>query len=164
MDENYNKQIRRENISDDPVIVKLRTERDQARKDVLRMEHAAQDANARADRYKTALQELKTLTVKNGKVSCVAMATIVDDALDLSTEALQQLLAEADGGADFSMSGQDSPGQVAARKALKKHVCKEDKTCHCYILAEEPEEDCPVHGYPYPPRCDCGKFLKRKVE
>jgi hypothetical protein len=33
------------------------------------------------DKFKTALEELKTLTVKNGKVSCMAMATIVDDAL-----------------------------------------------------------------------------------
>lgn len=41
------------------------------------------------------------------------------------------------------------------------HVCKEDKTCMCSILALEPDEDCPVHAQgPWPPRCgQCGRFL-----
>lgn len=42
-----------------------------------------------------------------------------------------------------------------------KHECKESRTCCCSILADEPNEDCPVHGWgPYPPRCEtCGKFM-----
>ncbi len=45
---------------------------------------------------------------------------------------------------------------------MKKHICKESTTCRCYQLALEPNENCPIHGYPYPPRCgECGKFIKR---
>lgn len=40
------------------------------------------------------------------------------------------------------------------------HTCKQDKTCICGALADEPREDCPVHGCQYPPRCACGKFVK----
>lgn len=40
------------------------------------------------------------------------------------------------------------------------HTCAPSRTCTCYILALEPADDCPQHGYPWPPRCgDCGKFL-----
>lgn len=42
----------------------------------------------------------------------------------------------------------------------KYHVCVVAKTCCCSVLALEPNEDCPVHGVPYPPRCEtCGRFL-----
>jgi hypothetical protein len=43
------------------------------------------------------------------------------------------------------------------------HSCKESNTCECYLLADEPAENCPVHGYGnWPPRCaECGKFMKR---
>ncbi len=29
------------------------------------------------------------------------------------------------------------------------------------MWASEPSEDCPVHGYPWPPRCEtCGQYMK----
>ena len=44
------------------------------------------------------------------------------------------------------------------------HECKPPRTCVCYALALEPSEDCPVHGYPWPPRCgDCGRFMLWKA-
>lgn len=40
------------------------------------------------------------------------------------------------------------------------HQCCKSTVCRCYLLALEPNEQCPVHGWPYPPRCgDCGRFL-----
>jgi hypothetical protein len=37
---------------------------------------------------------------------------------------------------------------------------KKPSTCTCYILALEPNEDCPVHGYPDNNRCECcGRFV-----
>lgn len=48
---------------------------------------------------------------------------------------------------------------------MKSHVCKEIDFCTCYPLADEPDEDCPIHGSgPYPPRCiECGQFMKRET-
>lgn len=44
---------------------------------------------------------------------------------------------------------------------MVKHECKESRTCCCYLLALEPADDCPVHGYPWPPRCEeCGRFMR----
>ena len=42
-----------------------------------------------------------------------------------------------------------------------RHICKESKSCCCYLLADEPDENCPIHGAGnWPPRCEfCGKFL-----
>lgn len=35
------------------------------------------------------------------------------------------------------------------------------RTCQCYLLALEPNEQCPVHGHPWPNRCGvCGQFVK----
>lgn len=44
----------------------------------------------------------------------------------------------------------------------KKHKCKPDNLCICGALAEEPNEDCPVHGNSFPPRCSCGRFVNYK--
>jgi len=45
------------------------------------------------------------------------------------------------------------------------HVCRESRTCCCSLTALEPDEDCPVHGWPYPPRCEiCGQFMKRTFD
>ena len=42
-----------------------------------------------------------------------------------------------------------------------KHKCQEGITCRCSSTACEPNDDCPLHGYPWPPRCgDCGRFMK----
>ncbi len=42
-----------------------------------------------------------------------------------------------------------------------KHICSQSRVCTCYILGLEPDEQCPQHGYPWPPRCDqCGRFIK----
>lgn len=48
---------------------------------------------------------------------------------------------------------------------MKPHECKESTTCTCYILADEPNEECPQHGGgEWPPRCgECGRFLKREA-
>jgi hypothetical protein len=43
-----------------------------------------------------------------------------------------------------------------------KHKCKPNKICSCYPLSSEPSEKCPVHGTIWPPRCECGKFIKYK--
>ena len=41
-----------------------------------------------------------------------------------------------------------------------KHECFESRTCKCYLLACEPNEECPIHGCPWPPRCaQCGRFF-----
>jgi hypothetical protein len=47
---------------------------------------------------------------------------------------------------------------------MNKHTCREADYCICAITALEPDEECPVHGWPWPPRCDaCGRFMFRKV-
>lgn len=44
---------------------------------------------------------------------------------------------------------------------MKPHVCKESRTCTCYILGLEPDENCPQHsGLQWPPRCgECGRLM-----
>ena len=46
----------------------------------------------------------------------------------------------------------------------KSHICKESKTCVCYLLGLEPNENCPAHGLgEWPPRCGtCGRYLKHE--
>jgi len=44
---------------------------------------------------------------------------------------------------------------------MKEHTCKEYMGCACSMEGLEPDENCPVHGYPWPPRCECGRFVKR---
>lgn len=45
------------------------------------------------------------------------------------------------------------------------HTCKEAEYCICSTLALEPNENCPLHGHPYPPRCaTCGRFIHRKEQ
>ena len=46
-----------------------------------------------------------------------------------------------------------------APKPPATHVCRESETCVCRMDADEPSEQCPVHGFPWPPRCDCGRFV-----
>ncbi len=44
---------------------------------------------------------------------------------------------------------------------MSPHRCEESRTCICYLLALEPNESCPQHGHPYPPRCEtCGRYMK----
>lgn len=41
------------------------------------------------------------------------------------------------------------------------HRCRQSKTCCCGTQAVEPNENCPVHGHPYPIQCEvCGRFIK----
>lgn len=49
---------------------------------------------------------------------------------------------------------------------IAAHKCRESQTCSCYLLATEPNENCPVHGAgEWPPRCEeCGRYLKREHE
>jgi hypothetical protein len=43
---------------------------------------------------------------------------------------------------------------------MRPHHCKRDRTCSCTLTSLEPDEECPVHGTPWPPRCGtCGRFL-----
>lgn len=46
-----------------------------------------------------------------------------------------------------------------------QHVCAESRTCQCYLAADAPNEDCPVHGFGvWPPKCvTCGRFLRWPV-
>ena len=46
----------------------------------------------------------------------------------------------------------------------KRHTCAEDDTCTCSIVALEPDEHCPTHGYgEWPPRCaTCGRYMQRE--
>jgi hypothetical protein len=44
---------------------------------------------------------------------------------------------------------------------MEKHICKRIDYCICSILADEPNEDCYIHGHgKFPLRCQCGKFVK----
>lgn len=47
---------------------------------------------------------------------------------------------------------------------MKEHTCKELDFCICSQLADEPSEDCPIHGHGLlPPRCMiCGRFMSWK--
>lgn len=47
----------------------------------------------------------------------------------------------------------------------EKHVCKDYFCgCTCSVIADEPADDCDVHGAGHwPPRCECGKFVKREL-
>lgn len=43
----------------------------------------------------------------------------------------------------------------------KKHKCQESRSCCCSMTALEPDDDCPIHGYPFPPRCEiCGCYMR----
>ena len=41
------------------------------------------------------------------------------------------------------------------------HEHRQSTICTCYLLALEPKETCPSHGYgEWPPRCGtCGQFI-----
>ena len=46
---------------------------------------------------------------------------------------------------------------------MKNHKCIESTTCKCSLLALEPADDCPIHGWPWPYRCEiCGRFISYK--
>jgi len=43
----------------------------------------------------------------------------------------------------------------------KEHVCSTIKYCKCFSGALEPNEDCPIHGFPLYNKCKyCGRFMK----
>lgn len=46
----------------------------------------------------------------------------------------------------------------------KPHTCTISKTCSCSIIALEPDEECPVHGWgPDHPSCGvCGRFVAKQ--
>ena len=44
-----------------------------------------------------------------------------------------------------------------------KHTCSKNRACTCSCQALEPSEDCPIHGCPWPPRCQtCGRFIRHE--
>ena len=52
-------------------------------------------------------------------------------------------------------------GDIQAEHRMRTHECKTICTCCCSITASEPNEKCPMHGHPWPPRCEiCGRFMK----
>lgn len=44
---------------------------------------------------------------------------------------------------------------------MAAHTHELPRTCICYLLAQEPDEKCPIHGGgEWPPRCaHCGRFM-----
>lgn len=58
--------------------------------------------------------------------------------------------------------------QAVRKKEAKetgKHVCMVDSRglCTCDFTLDDPDDLCPVHGIPAPPRCFiCGRFMKRE--
>jgi len=61
----------------------------------------------------------------------------------------------------YDVSGRYHEDYINKMKSRIKHVCAPRRSCCCSVQALEPDEDCPIHGYPYPPRCDCGRFIKK---
>jgi len=47
-----------------------------------------------------------------------------------------------------------------------EHVCKPaEPVCECWLLADAPADDCPIHGGGVVNRCECGRFISlRPVE
>lgn len=44
---------------------------------------------------------------------------------------------------------------------MTNHICSESKYCCCSVQALEPDDQCPLHGHPWPPRCEaCGRYTK----
>ena len=44
----------------------------------------------------------------------------------------------------------------------RDYVCKPmEPYCSCYLLADEPSEDCMIHGFAINNRCQCGRFVRR---
>ncbi len=43
---------------------------------------------------------------------------------------------------------------------ISQHIYKQSKTCRCRMDADEPNENCPIHGVA-DGRCDCGRFVAR---
>ena len=41
---------------------------------------------------------------------------------------------------------------------MENHKCSPLTYCTCHALAEEPKDDCPVHGFETRRRCSCGKY------
>jgi len=40
------------------------------------------------------------------------------------------------------------------------HECHPRVGCSCSSVGLEPDDDCPMHGHPWPPRCEvCGRFM-----
>ena len=54
--------------------------------------------------------------------------------------------------------------QEEGEDCVKEHVCHIGTSCCCYTLALEPNEDCPLHGYPEL-RCEeCGRFMPQQKD
>ena len=45
---------------------------------------------------------------------------------------------------------------------MSEHICKRGQpSCCCYMLADAPSEDCPIHGCGIDNRCGtCGRFMR----
>lgn len=47
----------------------------------------------------------------------------------------------------------------------KDHECHVGTSCICSCGGIEPDQDCPLHGYPHPYKCCiCGRFFKIEKE
>lgn len=46
---------------------------------------------------------------------------------------------------------------------MAEHECKRQPYCCCYMLADAPSDDCPIHGGGNDNRCGvCGRFMRVK--
>lgn len=58
---------------------------------------------------------------------------------------------------------QKAEDELGAINHRLNHICKALDYCVCSVIALEPHEDCPIHGYPLGNRCnDCGRFMKQE--
>ena len=46
----------------------------------------------------------------------------------------------------------------ATVKAGGSHACEVFRYCSCWLLGDEPNEKCDIHGWSVP-RCRCGRFV-----
>ncbi len=46
---------------------------------------------------------------------------------------------------------------------MENHICEPMKYCMCDLLADEPDEDCAIHGFNSVLRCQCGRYCKHEL-
>jgi len=63
----------------------------------------------------------------------------------------------------FDQAMRDEFLLIRETRKTRQHICKESRTCKYSSSTLTPNDDCPVHGTPWPPRCEeCGRFLSKK--
>lgn len=63
--------------------------------------------------------------------------------------------------ANMESNRQVGAGGSGAGGVMRKHKCCLGDYCICNPQGLEPDETCPMHGTPWPPRCvECGRMMK----